>query len=324
MLFSHIFDINNEKDFIDKAFAVFSFQYNNIPIYQEYCKLLKKKPSKINSIYEIPFLPIQFFKTHQICYKNQYEIIFESSGTTQPNTSRHYIYSSHSYIDAFTHSFHYFFPDFRDFVWLALLPSYLERQNSSLVYMINYFIKNSYHNESGFFLYNHDELFDTIIRAMQNQKKIILFGVSFSLLDFSKKYKLPKYSDIIIMETGGMKGRHPEITRIELHQILKTTFNVDNIYSEYGMTELLSQAYSKENGIFNCPPWMKVLIRNIYDPFDIGLIDKNGGINIIDLANYYSCSFIATDDLGILHKDQSFEILGRLDNTINRGCNMLI
>lgn len=324
MLFSDIFNIKNEQDFYDKALSVFFFQYHNIPIYQEYCNLLKKNPNNVSSIYDIPFLPIQFFRNHLISYKEQYDIIFESSGTTQQNTSRHYVYSSQYYIEAFTHSFLYFFPDFRDFVWLALLPSYLERQNSSLVFMVNYFIKNSYHNESGFFLYNHDELFDTIIRAMQHQKKIILLGVSFSLLDFSEKYQLPRYPDIIVMETGGMKGRRPEITRSELHQILKTTFNVDNIYSEYGMTELLSQAYSKENGIFNCPPWMKILIRNIYDPFDIGLIEKNGGVNIIDLANYYSCSFIATDDLGIFHKGQNFEILGRLDNTINRGCNMLI
>jgi phenylacetate-coenzyme A ligase PaaK-like adenylate-forming protein len=251
-------------------------------------------------------------------------MIFESSGTTEENTSKHYVADKNIYKTSFKKAFHHFYGDASNYVWLGLLPSYLERKNSSLVYMVDYFIRHSEHRESSFYLKNHDELYKTLIRCIEQQKPVILIGVSSALLDFTEKYQLPASSSLIVMETGGMKGAKKEIIRSELHETLKKAFYMDTIHSEYGMTELLSQAYSKKEGQFNTPPWMKILIRDVYDPFNVGLVNKNGGINCIDLANIYSCSFIETQDMGILHNDGSFEVLGRMDHTIARGCNTMI
>ncbi|MCX7955450.1 MAG: acyltransferase [Bacteroidales bacterium] len=318
-----IFSTLTDVEFISYTLEVFKFQYTNNSIYRKFCDVLKKNPDNVVKLEDIPFLPISFFKNHKILCTDSYELLFESSATTGKNVSKHYVYSSDLYIRSFTTSFNYFYGNYKDYVWLALLPSYLERPNSSLVYMIEYFIKNSIHSESGFYLNDYESLYKKLIYCIENDKKIILFGVSFALLNFAEKFSLPEYDKLIVMETGGMKGRRKEITRNELHKILCNSFKVETIHSEYGMTELLSQAYSKGNGIFRAPKWMRVLIRDVNEPTDLSLLEKYGAINIIDLANYYSCSFIATDDVGIKHHDNTFEVVGRLDYSVERGCSLL-
>jgi phenylacetate-coenzyme A ligase PaaK-like adenylate-forming protein len=273
---------------------------------------------------EIPFLPIQFFKTHKILSsQNKIENTFSSSGTTGSNTSKHYVSDIAIYEKSFQKAFNQFYDNIEDYVVLALLPSYLEREGSSLIYMVDSFIKQSKHKESGFYLNNLSELNKTLLKLESEGKQTLLIGVSFALLDLADNYTF-NLKHTIVMETGGMKGRRKELVRSELHSILKQGFGVDNIHSEYGMTELLSQAYSKGNGIFECPNWMKVFIRDPVDALSIFDFEKTGGINVIDLANVNSCAFIASQDLGKINKDGTFEIVGRFDHSDIRGCNLMV
>ncbi|MGQ1911367.1 LuxE/PaaK family acyltransferase [Marinifilum sp. RC60d5] len=303
---------------------IFRYQANNNIVYKEYLLHLKKDVESISKIDEIPFLPIEFFKSHKvISSKDSAKEIFTSSGTTGAFTSRHYVPDVSIYKASFKLGFEQFYGSIKDYCVLALLPSYLEREGSSLIYMMKHLIKDSNHPKSGFYLHNHKELIATISDLKKTNQKIILLGVSFVLLDLAEKYKMD-FSNVIIMETGGMKGRRKEITREELHAFLTQRLGVQKIHSEYGMTELLSQAYSKGDSLFFTPKWMKILIRDTYDPFTYEKKGRSGGVNIIDLANIHSCSFIETQDLGKIHPDGSFEILGRFDNSDIRGCNLLV
>lgn len=321
---NRIFNITSNKEFSNLAIEIFNYQYLTNKVYQNFCNLLKVNPSTIDSIEKIPFLPIEFFKTQEvICGKNNVDEVFLSSGTTGQNQSKHFVKDITIYIESFIKGFEQFYGKITDYCFLALLPSYMEREGSSLIFMTEYLIKHSNHSLSGFYLNNYSDLIETIEKLKQQKQKTILIGVSFALLDLAEQHQLD-LSDIIIMETGGMKGRRKEMTRTELHSIYQEWFNVNEIHSEYGMTELLSQAYSKGNGIFNTPNWMKILIREPNDPFNLLVNNQTGGINVIDLANFNSCSFIATQDLGKTFSDNSFEILGRFDNSDLRGCNLLI
>ncbi len=319
-----IFSISNPKEFEDVALEVFQFQYKNNPFYKTYCDHLQKKPLNVVRFQEIPFLPIEFFKTQKITSTpKQPETIFESSGTTQTSVSRHYVPDLKLYEQSFLKGFIKFYGPVEGFCILALLPSYLERQGSSLVYMVNELVSRSNHPDSGFYLYNLEELHQKLITLEKNETKTMLIGVSFALLDLAEQAPL-SLNNTIVMETGGMKGRRKELIREELHHILKKAFGVPKIHSEYGMTELLSQAYSQGDGIFRTPPWMKIITRDTEDPLSLQSHGKTGGINIIDLANVYSCSFIATQDLGKTYSNGSFEILGRFDNSDIRGCNLMV
>jgi len=317
-----IFSIQNQDEFNQTALKVFRFQAENNGVYANFLRFLNFNPNEIHSVEKIPFLPIRFFKEFEIISGNQKpEKIFTSSGTTGTQTSQHFVTDLSFYRESLAHSFHHFYGEFKDYTIFALLPSYLEREGSSLIDMVEFWLENS--GRGGFYLYNHDALFEDLIQNEKEGKKAILIGVSFALLGFVEKYQM-KLKNTIVMETGGMKGRKPEITREELHQILKQGFGVDEIHSEYGMTELLSQAYSKGNSRFQTPNWMKILIRDTEDPLSFLANEKTGGINVIDLANLNSCSFIATDDLGKIHSDNSFEILGRFDHSDIRGCNLMV
>ncbi|POY38425.1 acyl transferase [Solitalea longa] len=319
-----IFSINNEQTFNEFCLRVFRYQAQTNPVYKEYLKLIKADPQSVNTISAIPFLPISFFKTHDVITENQHSsIIFSSSGTTGMIQSRHMVANVQLYIDSFTKGFEYFYGSPQNYCFLALLPSYLEREGSSLILMVEDLIKQSGHAKSGFFLHNHSELFETLNELEVQGQKTILIGVTYALLDFIEKYPM-SLNNTIIMETGGMKGKRKEMVRAELHEVLEKGFGVREIHSEYGMTELLSQAYSKGKGIFECPPWMKILTRDTNDPLSLTNLNQSGGINIIDLANLNSCSFIATQDLGKLYPDNSFEVLGRFDNSDIRGCNLLV
>jgi len=319
-----IFSIKTEKDFETLSFKIFRFQFENNPIYRSFCDLLNIHPSDITSIKDIPFLPIQFFKSHQVLSSsNPIEKIFSSSGTTGSVTSKHYVTDISIYENSFQKGFEQFYGNINDYVILALLPSYLEREGSSLIYMADALIKQSNHKESGFYLSNLSELKNILLKLETGGKKTLLIGVSFALLDLVETYPF-KLKHSLVMETGGMKGRRKELVRYELHTILKQGFGVEQIHSEYGMTELLSQAYSKGNGIFECPNWMKIFTRDPEDALSILDTDKNGGINIIDLANINSCAFIATQDLGKIHPDGTFEIVGRFDHSDIRGCNLMV
>lgn len=324
MLQNAIFNISNQEQFETLALQVFKYQFENNPVYRSYCDLLFKNPSDTKRIEDIPFLPIQFFKTHQVITgEKEPDIIFSSSGTTGSTTSKHYVHDLKLYEQSFTKAFELQYGQPTDYVILGLLPSYLERTGSSLIYMVNHFIKHSPHPESNFYLNNLDELYKTLQSLESQGKKTLLIGVSFALLDFVEQYQL-RLNHTIVMETGGMKGRRTELVRAELHEQLCQGFGVDCIHSEYGMTELLSQAYSKGNGVFDCPPWMKIIIRDTEDALTILPPNKNGGINIIDLANLNSCAFIATQDLGKLHQDGRFEVIGRFDHSDVRGCNLMV
>jgi len=293
-------------------------------LYRLYCDSLKTNPTKVKRLVDIPFLPISFFKTHEIKSGDfKEEVVFLSSGTTGQIQSKHFVKDVLLYEKSYLNCFEQFYCNVNDYCILALLPSYMERKGSSLIYMVNDLIKKSKHPDSGFFLKNEQKLVKILQKMVKNGQKTILFGVSFALLDLAEKHQLD-LKDVIIIETGGMKGRRKELTREELHGIYKSRFNVQSIHSEYGMTELLSQAYSLGNGIFKTPNWMKILIRDVNDPFEFLPTNKTGGINVIDLANIYSCSFIATQDLGKLERDNSFKVLGRFDNSDLRGCNLLI
>ena len=319
-----IFNISTEDEFNNLALKIFKHQFENNPVYRSFCDLLYKHPSDVRSINEIPFLPIQFFKSHDVLSNiNTVEKTFSSSGTTGSITSKHYVTDLNIYKESFTKGFECFYGPIEDYVILALLPSYLEREGSSLIYMVEDFIKTSKHPESGFYLNNLSELNETLTVLDKKGKKILLIGVSFALLDLVESYQF-QLKNTVIMETGGMKGRRKELVRDELHTILKQGFGVNTIHSEYGMTELLSQAYSKGNGVFECPKWMKILTRDTEDALTILPQQQNGGINVIDLANINSCSFIATQDLGKVYPNGTFEIIGRFDNSDIRGCNLMV
>jgi len=319
-----IFTISSTDDFENQAIEIFNFQYQHVEVYRRYVDLLKIDPKTVDSISKIPFLPIQFFKSQKVIASGYTEeIVFTSSGTTGSETSRHYVASTELYKKSYLNGFQHFYGDVEEFCILALLPAYLERTGSSLVYMVDGLIKQSGNENGGFYLNQHDELIEKLKALDGAGQKCILIGVSFALLELAEKYNL-NLQNTIVMETGGMKGRRKEIIRSELHEILTKAFGLKSIHSEYGMTELLSQAYSKGDGIFQCPPWMRILIRETNDPLSIAPIGTSGGINIIDLANVYSCSFIQTQDLGRLHPDGSFEVLGRMDTAPIRGCNLLI
>ena len=318
-----IFNIQSPSEFETLALKIFEFQYENNSVYHTFCNHLKKSPKNVNKVLEIPFLPIQFFKSKQVVASNKIsEIIFESSGTTGASVSRHYITDSCVYEKSYTKGFQYFYGPTEEYCILALLPSYLERKGSSLVYMVDDLIKKSNHPNSGFYLNNLEELALILKKLETSKTKTLLIGVSFALLDVIEQFKF-NLNHTTIMETGGMKGRRKELIREELHASLKQGFGVNHIHSEYGMTELLSQGYSKGNGIFECPPWMKVMTRNTENPLENITTGKTGGINVIDLANIYSCSFIATQDLGKIHSNTTFEVLGRFDHSDIRGCNLM-
>jgi phenylacetate-coenzyme A ligase PaaK-like adenylate-forming protein len=319
-----IFNIRSSMDFETLALEVFRYQAKNNDTYSKYLNYLGIIPGSIYKLNRIPFLPIEFFKTRKIITgKDVPGKIFTSSGTTGAGTSKHYVTDISLYQESFTRTFQYFYGNPEQYCILALLPSYLEREGSSLIYMMDYLIKKSNNPESGFYLDKLDDLAEKIVRLREQNQKILLFGVSFALLNLAEKYK-PDLSGQIVMETGGMKGRKHEIIREELHEILCKAFNTKLIHSEFGMTELLSQAYSKGDGIFHTPPWMKVLIRDGYDPLSYVKKGRSGGINVIDLANYNSCSFIETRDLGRLLPDGGFEVSGRFDSSDIRGCNLMV
>ena len=319
-----IFNIKTEQDFKDVTFDVFKYQYNNNDIYKQYVQLIACNPKKVTNIIDIPFLPIEFYKGKKIISgKNEVETTFLSSGTTGMVQSKHYVTDLELYKESFIKSFNIFYGKPENFIILALLPNYLEKGGSSLVYMVNELINQSNNVHSGFYLNNYDELLDKIIELKSVKKKVLLIGVSYALLDLPV-VDSDIFKNIIVMETGGMKGKRKEMTKKELHEALQEKFKVSNIHSEYGMTELLSQAYSHGQGIFETPPWMKILIRDTYDPYSNLANGKSGGINVIDLANLNSCSFIETKDIGKLHENSQFEVLGRFDNSDIRGCNLLI
>ncbi|WP_026754726.1 acyltransferase [Sediminibacter sp. Hel_I_10] len=319
-----IFSITSENDFQKVALAVFKFQFENNPVYRSFCDLLYKHPSDVKTIADIPFLPIQFFKSHRVLSsKADLQDTFTSSGTTGSTTSKHLVTDLGLYETSFRQGFKHFYGNINDYVILALLPNYLEREGSSLIYMVNDMITASNHKESGFYLDNLSELKERLIALDSEGKKTVLIGVSFSLLDLVELHQF-QLKNTIVMETGGMKGRRKELIREELHHILKRGFGVDNIHSEYGMTELLSQAYSKGNGVFECPNWMRILTRDPEDALSLQPLNKTGGLNVIDLANLNSCAFIATQDLGRVNEDHSFEIIGRFDNSDIRGCNLMV
>ena len=318
-----IFKIKTEADFEKLALNTFAFQYTNNPVYQNFCKHLGRNPKRVKTLVDIPFLPIEFFKTKKIITGAAIpKTVFTSSGTTGQQTSQHLVHDISIYEQSFTMGFERFYGRPTEYCILALLPAYLERKGSSLIYMVDWLMKSSNHPDNGFFLYDFESLKDKLMSLEQRQQKTILIGVSFALMDFVEQYPL-KLKNTIVMETGGMKGRKKEITREELHRMLGKGFGIHSIHSEYGMTELLSQAYSQGHGVFKTPPWMQILTRDTEDPLSFQEHGKTGGINVIDLANLYSCSFIATQDLGRTYKNGTFEVLGRFDHSDVRGCNLM-
>ncbi|WP_299119452.1 acyl transferase [uncultured Tenacibaculum sp.] len=319
-----VFNIQSREEFNNVALNVFKHQFKNNKVYRSFCDLLYIHPSDVQTIEQIPFLPIQFFKTRNVLSStDEIQETFSSSGTTGSVTSKHLVTDLSWYETSYLKGFEYFYGNIEDYTVLALLPNYLERKGSSLIYMVDDLIKQSKQPESGFYLNNLSELAKKLKELDKKGEKVLLIGVSFALLDLIEQYDF-ELSNTIIMETGGMKGRRKELIRNELHQILGKGFGVEKIHSEYGMTELLSQGYSKGNGIFNCPPWMQILTRDTEDPLTTLPKGTSGGINVIDLANYNSCSFIATQDLGKVYPDNSFEIIGRFDNSDIRGCNLMV
>lgn len=329
-MIKNIFNIKNQSDFLASCLETFHYQYNNVEVYRKFVDYLKINPSEINAIEKIPFLPIEMFKNHLILDQNfKTENYFQSSGTTQIQTrSKHFIADFSWYEQSIERSFEQFIGKPENFIFLGLLPNYSENPHSSLIYMVDYLMKKSGKPENGYFLYNHQELFDLIQELQNEDKKIILFGVSFALLDyldFCKTQQLlhSKTQQLTIIETGGMKGRKEEMTKDELLNIFREGFSTDKIYSEYSMTELLSQAYSLGENLYDTPDWMRILLRNTEDPFSYVEDGKTGAINIIDLANIHSCSFIATQDLGKIVEGK-FQVLGRIDHSDIRGCSLLV
>jgi len=319
-----IFNIQTPEDFKQVAFSVFRHQFENNKVYRSFCDLLYIHPSDVHALEDIPFLPIEFFKSKKIISSlEEVQEVFTSSGTTGSITSKHYVTDIELYKESYLQGFAHFYGNIEDYTVVALLPNYLERKGSSLVYMVADLIQRSKNNKSGFYLNNIEELAQKLIKNDKKGQKTLLIGVSFALMDLIKKCQF-ELKNTIIMETGGMKGRRKELVRDELHAFLQQGFGVATIHSEYGMTELLSQGYSRGNGIFQTPPWMKVVTRDTEDALTIQKIGKTGGINIIDLANYNSCAFIATQDLGKVHQNGTFEIIGRFDNSDIRGCNLMV
>jgi phenylacetate-coenzyme A ligase PaaK-like adenylate-forming protein len=319
-----IFSISSKKQFEKIALKTFRFQYENNLVYQEFCDLLKTDVQRVKSLEQIPFLPIQFFKSHKVVSnENPVQETFTSSGTTGMATSKHLVTDVSLYEESYRKGFSQFYGNIEDYVVLALLPSYLEREGSSLIYMIKDLIQMTNNPESGFYLHNHEELIEKLIRLDSSGQNVILIGVTYALLDLIEKHPF-QLQNTIIMETGGMKGRRKEMIREELHEQLCQGFGVTAIHSEYGMTELLSQAYLLGNGVFECPSWMQILVRDTEDALTYVGAGKTGGINVIDLANINSCSFIATQDLGKKNPNNSFEVLGRFDNSDIRGCNLMV
>ena len=319
-----IFTISNQKQFDKIALKVFRFQYENNLVYREFCNFLKTDVQKVKSIEQIPFLPIQFFKSHSVISStNPIETTFTSSGTTGMITSKHLVTDLGIYEESYRKGFSQFYGNIEDYVILALLPSYLEREGSSLIHMVDDLIQLSIQPDSGFYLHNYDELIAKLMELDRAGQNVILIGVTYALLDLVEKHSF-QLENTIIMETGGMKGKRKEMIREELHIELCNGFGVKSIHSEYGMTELLSQAYSLGEGIFECPSWMQILVRDTEDALSYVREGKTGGINVIDLANINSCSFIATQDLGKKYPNGSFEVLGRFDHSDIRGCNLMV
>lgn len=319
-----IFQINSKKEFQRITMKVYRFQYENNTVYKQFCDLLTRTPETVKNTLDIPFLPIEFFKSKTILSNTApIQTTFISSGTTGVITSKHHVTDLSIYESSYLKAFSQFYGNIEDYAVLALLPSYLEREGSSLIYMIDDLIKSSNHPDSGFYLHNYDELAKKLIDLDNEGQNVLLVGVTYALLDLIEQYSF-NLKNTIIMETGGMKGKRKEMIREELHQLLCKGFGVSKIHSEYGMTELLSQAYSLGDGVFECPPWMDIIIRDTEDALSFIDYGKTGGVNVIDLANLYSCSFIATQDLGKKYKDQSFEILGRFDHSDIRGCNLMV
>ena len=314
----------NAGTFDELALEVYRFQFEQVEIYRRFCESLKKAPANVHSAIDIPFLPIEFFKSYEVINQGAKPVkVFESSGTTGTISSKHYVANTAIYERSFLQGFKRFYGEPSDFTILALLPSYLERGNSSLIYMADALIRLSGKQESGFFLNEFEKLREILLELKTRSEKVILLGVTFALLDFAEMFKAD-FRDLIVMETGGMKGKRDELTREEVHERLCTGFGVSKIHSEYGMTELLSQAYSKGYGIFESVPWMKIITRDVYDPLRTQEAGKVGAVNVIDLANLNSCSFIATNDLAKVNENGSFEMLGRMDNAEIRGCNLMV
>ncbi|EJL59538.1 LuxE/PaaK family acyltransferase [Flavobacterium sp. CF136] len=349
---SDIFTISSQKQFEKTALKVFRFQHENNKVYRDFCDFLKVNPQQVKSLQQIPFLPIQFFKSHNVVSNTSpAEVTFTSSGTTGMVTSKHLVTDVSLYEESYRKGFSEFYGNIEDYVILALLPSYLEREGSSLIYMVEDLIKLSNQPDSGFYLHNHDDLIKKLTDLDESGQNVILIGVTYALLDLietfnnkqssvenekkvldnfgqktenlSKKHQF-QLKNTIIMETGGMKGKRKEMIREELHEQLCKGFGVNAIHSEYGMTELLGQAYSLGEGVFECPSWMHILVRDPEDALTYVKDGKTGGINVIDLANINSCSFIATQDLGKKNPNNSFEVLGRFDNSDIRGCNLMV
>lgn len=317
-----IFNVQ-EHGFEQLALEVFRLQVRENKLYHQFVRALEIDADRVDSIASIPFLPVSFFKNHDVVSGDFVsEVVFESSGTTQTGNSRHLVKSAGLYRRSFLTGFELFYGSPGTWCIIGLLPSYLERQNSSLVMMVNDLIQASTHPHSGFYLYEHEKLAGVLRANEEAQQKTMLIGVTFALLDFAEQFRMPlQYTTI--METGGMKGRRKEITRTEVHDLLKSAWQVASIHSEYGMTELLSQAYSSGGGLFSCPPWMNIILRDEDDPLTVSSSNRSGLINVIDLANIYSCAFIATDDIGILHSDGTFEVTGRMDSSDVRGCSLM-
>ena len=319
-----LFTISSHKQFEKMALKVFRFQYENNLVYKEFCDFMNTDIQKVKSIQQIPFLPIQFFKSHDIVSTTDaIHETFTSSGTTGMITSKHLVTDISVYEQSYRNAFSEFYGNIEDYVVLALLPSYLERSGSSLIYMVKDLIGLSNNEHSGFYLNNYDELIAKLIELDNAGQNVILIGVTYALLDLVEQQKF-QLKNTIILETGGMKGKRKEMIREELHELLCDGFGVQSIHSEYGMTELLSQAYSLGNGVFECPAWMHILIRDTEDALTYVEYGKSGGVNVNDLANINSCSFIATQDLGKKYPNNSFEILGRFDNSDIRGCNLMV
>ena len=332
LMIDDIFQIKTEADFKQKCLEAFHYQYENVEVYRKFVNYLKTDIANISTIKDIPFLPIEIYKNHQILDKNfQTDLFFQSSGTTESNLSKHWIVNDEIYKQSILTSFQKFIGDPEEFVILGLLPNYSENPHSSLIFMVDFLMKESGQAENDYFLYNHLKLYSLLKKLKTKEKRILLFGVSFALLDFldtlNKERLTIENPDLMIIETGGMKGRKDEMTKEELLQIFQKGFGTEQVFSEYSMTELLSQAYSLGNNLYQTPSWMKVMIRNTEDPFQYLPAGKTGAINIIDLANLHSCSFIATQDLGkieIQNSNEYFSVLGRIDHSDIRGCSLLV
>ena len=312
-----------DADFIPRAIQTFRLQYSDNPLYRQYVDALGVQPDRVRTLPDIPFLPVSLFKTHPVRTGDFIpEIVFESSGTTGLVTSRHEVRELSVYRKSFDAGFRRFYGPAGEWCIIGLLPAYLERSHSSLVLMVHELIGSSGHPDSGFYLYDHEALYTVLQRLERQGQKTLLIGVTFALLDFAEKFQLSLHHTVV-METGGMKGRRREITRDELHAFLKQRLGVNAVHAEYGMTELLSQAYSSGDGLFTCPAWMRMLVRREDDPLEVSL-QGEGLLNIIDLANIWSCSFLATEDIGRILPDGRFEVSGRADNSDVRGCSLLV